>query len=187
MNKPIIIGITGTLGAGKGTIVDYLVSTKDFADYSVRTFITEEIIKRGLPINRDTMRTTGNDLRKMYGGAWIVEQLLTQAVTSGKNAIIESVRTEDEVTTLQKNNIPLFSVDADIHIRFARIEERKSVTDSISFETFSEQEKLESESTNPAEQNLIRCCDLTDPRFRFTNNGSFEELHTQIDKALGLI
>ena len=32
----IIIGITGTLGAGKGTIVDYLVKQKGFVHYSVR-------------------------------------------------------------------------------------------------------------------------------------------------------
>ena len=42
----IIIGITGTLGAGKGTIVDYLVKERGFVHYSVRAFITEEIEKR---------------------------------------------------------------------------------------------------------------------------------------------
>ena len=51
----IIIGITGTLGAGKGTIVDYLIKTKGFTHYSVRAFITKEIEKRKLPVNRDSM------------------------------------------------------------------------------------------------------------------------------------
>ena len=36
-----IIGITGTLGAGKGTIVDYLVQKKGYVHYSVRSFIAE--------------------------------------------------------------------------------------------------------------------------------------------------
>ena len=44
----ITIGITGTLGAGKGTIVDYLVKNRGFVHYSVRAFITEEIKRRGL-------------------------------------------------------------------------------------------------------------------------------------------
>ena len=43
-----IIGITGTIGAGKGTIVDYLVKEKGYVHYSVRAFIAEEIQRRGL-------------------------------------------------------------------------------------------------------------------------------------------
>ena len=43
-----IIGITGTLGAGKGTIVDYLVQKKGYLHYSVRAFLSEEVKRRGL-------------------------------------------------------------------------------------------------------------------------------------------
>ena len=46
-----IIGITGTLAAGKGTVVEYLVERKWFAHYSVRGFLTEEIKKRNLPLD----------------------------------------------------------------------------------------------------------------------------------------
>jgi len=42
----IIIGITGTLGAGKGTVVEYL-QEKGFRHYSARGFITKEVEKRG--------------------------------------------------------------------------------------------------------------------------------------------
>ena len=51
----ITIGITGTLGAGKGTIVDYLVQNRGFVHYSVRAFLIEEIKRRGLEANRDTI------------------------------------------------------------------------------------------------------------------------------------
>ena len=56
-----IIGITGTIGAGKGTIVDYLVKEKGYVHYSVREFLAEEVIKRGLEVNRDTLTEVGND------------------------------------------------------------------------------------------------------------------------------
>ena len=38
----MIIGITGTLGAGKGAVVEFL-KQKDFKHYSVRNFLIEEI------------------------------------------------------------------------------------------------------------------------------------------------
>ncbi len=41
----LIIGITGTLGAGKGTIVEYLEKEMGFDHLSVRDFITKEIEK----------------------------------------------------------------------------------------------------------------------------------------------
>ena len=59
----IIIGITGTLGAGKGTIVDYMVNNLNFVHYSVRGFISEEIKRRGLEVNRDNLTAVANDLR----------------------------------------------------------------------------------------------------------------------------
>ncbi len=59
----MIIGITGTSGAGKGTVVDYLLK-KGFKHYSVRDFLTEEILKRGLEPNRDNMIFVANELRK---------------------------------------------------------------------------------------------------------------------------
>ena len=46
----VIIGITGTLGAGKGTIVDYLVNKKSFYHYSVSGYLKEELQKQLLPI-----------------------------------------------------------------------------------------------------------------------------------------
>ena len=97
----ITIGITGTLGAGKGTIVDYLVQNKGFVHYSVRAFLTEEIKRRGLEVNRDTMTLVGNDLRAKHSPSWIVEQLYEKASASGCNCIIESVRTPGEVDALR--------------------------------------------------------------------------------------
>ena len=98
----LIIGITGTLGAGKGTIVDYLIKTKGFKHFSVRRFLTDEIKKRNLPLNRDSMTEVANELRKKHHPAYIVEQLFKQAEKEGGNAIIESIRTPGEVDFLRK-------------------------------------------------------------------------------------
>ncbi|MDY5968892.1 MAG: AAA family ATPase [Bacteroidales bacterium] len=179
----ITIGITGTLGAGKGTIVDYLVKNRGFVHFSVRAFITEEIQRRGYPVNRDYMTMVGNDLRATHSPSYIVEQLYEQAQKTGKNCIIESVRTPGEVSALRgKPDFYLFAVDADAEIRYERVVLRGSETDHVTFETFLSNETREMNNTDPNKQNLSACIRQAD--YRFDNGGTVEDLDKQVEKAL---
>ncbi len=181
----IVIGITGTIGAGKGTVVDYLVKNYGFQHYSVREFITEEIKHRGLPVNRDTMTQVSNDLRSQHGASYTVDELYRRAVSSGQDSIIESVRTLGEVEVLRKHGAALLAVDADTRLRYERVSKRASETDRISYEKFLSDEARESTSSNPAEQNLPECIKQAD--FLLTNNGSIEDLSRQVDEAINKI
>ena len=71
----VVIGITGTLGAGKGTIVDYLKEKKGFLHFSARGFIVEEIKRRNMEVNRDTMTSVANDLRANNSPSFIIDEL----------------------------------------------------------------------------------------------------------------
>jgi len=176
----IIIGITGTLGAGKGTIVDYLIKNKNFVHYSVRGYLIKEIQRREMEVNRDSMVLVANDLRKKHNPAFIIEALYKEALEKGQDAIIESIRTPGEIDLLRtKSNFYLLAVDADVHVRYERIVARQSETDNISFETFAENEKREMESNDPTKQNLSSCIKRAD--FIITNSGNVENLYTQID------
>jgi dephospho-CoA kinase len=181
----IIIGVTGTIGAGKGTIVSYL-ETKGFRHYSSRKFIVAEIERRSMPVNRDSMTIVANDLRATHSPSYIVEELYKEAAFANTKAIIESIRTEGEIVALRKRgNFYLFAVDADPETRYKRIVSRGNETDRISYEKFLEDEAREMHSTDPTKQNLSRCIELAD--FRLVNNGTIEKLHRQIDKILAEI
>ncbi len=183
-----IIGITGTIGAGKGTVVDYLVKEKDFKHFSVRGFLLEILASHGNETpDRDDMLALANELRKEHGGAYIVERLYEQAEASGNNCVIESIRTIDEISLLKRLGKKWFSVDADPKLRYERAVVRGSETDNVTFEKFTLQEKTESEGADGSKPNLVMCRQLTEECFRLTNNGTFEELHIQIDEALKLV
>ncbi len=106
-----------------------------------------------------------------------------EAKETGKDCIIESIRTVGEVTALHsKGNFYLFAVDADQKLRYSRILERASETDKVSLETFIGNELREMTNTDPNKQNLAACMRMAD--FKFINNDGFDELYRQIDEVL---
>lgn len=175
-----IIGITGTLGAGKGTIVEYLVSKHNFIHFSVRGYLIKILKDQGKEVNRDSLTLLANELRANNSPSFIAEELFKEAEKSGQNCIIESIRTLGEVTALKaKGGFLLLSVDTERKIRYERVLLRGSETDKVSFEAFSESEDREMNSNDPNKQNLGVCMRMAD--FHLTNNGTFEELYQQID------
>lgn len=177
----LIIGITGTLGAGKGTVVDYLVKNKDYTHFSVREYLSELIKKDGNEINRTTLVDKGNELRQKFGPDYIAKEIFKKAKGLNKNCIIESLRTPGEVESLQSmNGFTLLAVDANQKVRYKRIYERASETDKISFEEFVANEKREMKSTDPTKQNLSKCIAMAD--YLIDNDKDLNNLYEQIEK-----
>ena len=132
------------------------------------------------------MVIVANDLRATRGSSYIVEQLYEQAKMSGKNTIIESIRTIGEVQALKnKGRCYLFAIDADPKTRYERAVLRGSETDKISYEEFIMNEQREMQNEDPSKQNVAKCIQSAD--FVFTNNGTIEELHKQIEDVIAKI
>src|SRR4051812_36781737 len=132
----ITIGITGTIGAGKGTIVDFLVKEKGFKHFSVRAFLMAEIEKRGMPHVRDSMWAIAQEFRKNFSAGYMMEQLAEQRKKYDGPAIIEAQRALGEIEVLRERleDFYMFAINADPKVRYQRIVDRKSTTDNISFE-----------------------------------------------------
>lgn len=179
----MIIGITGTDGAGKGTVVEYLVSKKGFAYYHARALFIEEIRRRGMEENRANMRVVANDLRREQGNDFIVALFLKQArEKNDEHIIIDSIRTIAEAETLKKSGGILLCVDADRKVRFERIRKRASSTDHVSFEEFVLLEEREMNDPDPSGMQKARVMEMAD--HCIINNISPEHLYTQVDSFL---
>src|SRR6266404_7917401 len=115
----MIIGITGTLGAGKTTAANYLKS-KGFQHFSVREFIAGEVHKQGLAVNRETLTLVANQIRTQHGPEYIVPKLIEAAQKQEEPAVIESIRAVGEAEGLKKHGGYLMAVNANAKLRYER-------------------------------------------------------------------
>jgi len=182
----MIIGITGTDGAGKGSVVEYLIQKRGMFHVSGRALITKEIEARGMPVNRDSMRIVGNDLRANRGSDVIVQLALeTAAANKQTDFIVESIRSAGEVPALKNVGGILIAVDAEQQIRYERIVGRGSTTDNISFEKFCELESKEMNDPDPNGMQKAKVMQMAD--HTIMNDGTLEELHEKIEDWLQTI
>ncbi len=182
----ITIGITGTLGAGKGTVVDYLVTNKGFRHYSVRDYLRKELENRNMPVNRDTLTNIANSLRAEHGPSHLVEELFKEAQKNGQNSIIESIRNPEEIRNLrQHEGFYLLAVDAEARLRYKRIRSRNSETDQVSYHKFMQNEEREMHSTDPNNQSILACIHVAD--FVIVNNSNILNLHRSVEDFLNAI
>lgn len=175
----MLIWITGTISAGKWTIVDYLIEY-GFAHYSVRNYLAAILQEQWLPIIRDNTTPLANWLREKYGGSYIVEQLIEQSKRDQQELIvIESIRAIDEANLIKQNWWILLWITADQELRYQRALGRNSSTDHITFEKFIDDEYIEGSSMDQSKSNVFTCLELAD--IVFLNNGTLEELYLQLD------
>jgi dephospho-CoA kinase len=136
-----------------------------------------------MPKNRDSMTALANRLRAAYGPAYIIDELYDLALESGRNCVIESIRTPGEVLSLRrKADFFLFAVDADAKKRYQRIKKRGTETDQVSFKEFLANENRELDSDDPNKQNLSKCIEMADYTFR--NDGNVNQLLEQLRLAM---
>ncbi len=179
----MIIGITGTLGAGKGTVVKYLVETKGFHHLSARALFQELMEQAGLPIDRDSMAVFANGLRAKHGADFVFRELFKKAQEQGGNVIIESLRTLGEVKALREHDSALLlAVDADQKLRYDRIHGRGSALDHVTFSKFVEQEETEMHGTEPHQQNIAAVMKLAD--HTIYNDNDTEALFKEVEVFL---
>ncbi len=181
----MIIGICGTLSAGKSTVAKILVD-KGFKHFSVRDFLVQEITKRGVDVTRDNMVEVANELRARYGPSYVVEQLYDMGKAAGGNIIIESIRNVGEVENLKsKNDFFLLGVNASSQLRYKRLIERGGIIDNIGYEQFVSEEEREMNNPDPNKQNISKCFEMSD--YVIDNEGGLEELKEKVERILSSI
>ena len=179
----MIIGITGTIGAGKNTIADYLAG-KGFRHISVSKFLRDEAVKRSQAPTRVHFREIGNEYRAR-GRTALIEAVLADVNPSKENIIVESLHTVAEVEYVKSLGGKVVSIDAPFAVRYARVQSRHDGKDPSSLDAFVAEEKRQMESSNPDENNLLAAIAAAD--FHLQNEEKSKELFEKIDVILDRI
>ena len=175
----MIIGITGTNAAGKESVAGVLQS-KGFVQFSCSDAIRDEARSRGLPVDRETLITLGNELRGAYGPSVLADRVYRSIKEQGiQKAIVVSIRNPAEAQALAAHdNFMLVWVDALPALRYERSRIRqRDKADVLSFEEFLALEKFE-EDAGPTGQRLRFMKDLAS--ISIENNGTIQELEQKI-------
>lgn len=178
-NDGIIIGLTGTFGAGKGTVAEIL-KKKGFVQLVMSDVLREECRKKGIKESRDNLLIMGNKLRAESGSGIIMKRLIDKAKEEGyEKVIIDGLRSIGEAEELKKKKGILIGVDAPLKIRYGRVVKRGTSKDNISFEDFRKQE--ENEMGKPGAQ-INECVKMAD--YKIANDNGIKELEKKVNEIL---
>jgi len=155
------------------------VTEKSFHHFSASGFITEEIVRRNLEVNRDSMAVVANDLRAHFGPSYIIDSLYARANEHPGDVIIESLRAVAEVKRIKELGGYVIGIDALPATRYERILQRNSNKDHVSYEKWLEQEQTESNQEDEHKQNIFGALALSDIVIK--NDGTIAELDTAVD------
>lgn len=175
----MIVGIGGTLGAGKGTVVEYLIA-KEFKHYSGSGKLREILEERGVKVDRDAYSKLADEIRgeDPMGLSKIIWKQYES--DSPKNAVFEALHEPAEAQFIRDKGGVVLGVDAPMEIRYERISGRGSEKDNVSFEDFKRLAIYEEEGGGT--HNIRAVISMADHVIQ--NEGTLEELHEKIEQWL---
>ena len=182
----ILFGIAGTNGAGKDSVGQMLAERHGFLFVSVSDLLREEARKRGLPIEREVLRTISAQWRREFGLGVLVDRAVEAAEKGNyKGVAAVPMRNPGEAARVHELGGKLIWVDADQKVRYDRIFSRmRSPEDNKTFKQFQQEEEAEMHhSGDEATLNMSGVKIICD--FFLTNDGNdIEAFKDKAEKAL---
>lgn len=173
----IILGFTGQMACGKGTVAAYLEEKHGASTYRFSTMLRDVLDRLYLEHTRDHMQTLSQILREHFGEDTMA-RVMARDVESDPHQLIvvEGIRRPDDIVYL--GTIPgfvLVSIEADMQVRYNRIIARGENSD----DTTKTLEQFEQDHEREPEQKIATI--MKEASETINNDGSLEELYAQLD------
>ena len=173
-----VIGIIGTIGAGKDMAGDYLSDKLHIPSFQISSPLKQICTESGIDPTRENLIKLGTALASEHGDGYLAKYILEHM--PGK-AVITGMRQLGQVAVLKSfSKLTLISIDADPAIRFKRVKDSDKQGEANTLDEFIARELAENSAPNA--QRLFACMNLAD--YHLTNEGSLEDLYAQLDGLL---
>lgn len=142
-----IIGVSGTNGAGKDSVCEFLSDQHNWFFVSVSQLLRDELKSRGVPTDRKNTSALSAEWRKQFGLGVLIDKAVEAYESQKKDyagLVVSSIRNPGEADEVHRLEGKVIWVDADPKVRYQRITSRNRGTeDNKSYEEFLTEEQAE--------------------------------------------
>jgi len=153
-----IIGVAGSNGSGKDTVMQLLSNKYEYLFISVTDLLAAELEKRGEPTDRAHKAALSAEWRREHGMGVVVQKAYEtweQQASTYKGVVVGSLRHPGEADAIHELGGTMLWIDADPRVRYERIQANaeargRAIEDAITFEQFLADEEREKYPTGDA-------------------------------------
>lgn len=175
-----IIGLSGPIASGKGTVKKYLEEKYGAKDCRFSTALRDILIRMGEEISRENMQKISSVLRQNFGQNILAKIIANDVKKIDSDIIvIDGVRRVSDIEYLKElPNFALVSIDAEPKVRYDRMVSRNENKgdDKKTMEQFLKDHESDSDFEVP----IV----MKEAKKHLNNNGDLENLKSQIDELI---
>jgi len=178
--KKTILGITGEIASGKGTVAEYLIKEYNATSYRFSTMLRDVARRMYLEETRENLQKLSTIFRENFNDN-LLSMVICKDVKADDNnlIVIDGVRRKADIEFLKKlSGFKLVYMEADMQTRYERIIKRGENLDDNN-KTLKEFEKDHQREAELQIKDLKNKADII-----IDNNGTFEDLYKQVDEII---
>jgi cytidylate kinase len=191
----LIIGLSGTNGSGKDTVGHILAEKHGFLFISVTDLLRAEAGRRGLPVEREVLRTISAEWRRELGLGVLVDKAVAEyeVVKSRYHGVaIASLRNPGEADRVHDFGGTVVWIDADPRTRYERIQANavirgRAEEDNKTYEQFLAEEEAEMHSSGDAATLDMAGVKAKADVFMENSSDSLATFQTAVEQTLNLV
>jgi len=179
MLNPLVIGLVGEKGSGKGTFAKIIQEyTSEISCIRFSDILVETLNLWSIPLARTNYQELANSMEKTFGSGTFANAINNRIKNSpNKIILLDGIRRYPEAEIVRKfsKNLIVY-ITADIKTRYMNLKSRneKFSEKNLSFEKFMKEEE------NQAEILIPKIGATAD--FKITNNGTLEEYRKVVEE-----